>query len=110
MAAAYTGWKDARNDRVKAITFGDDSPLPTDVIAECGKVLEEECVAILWHQGLFGFRPGTRFQTPEAAIGAWAVTSELLARASDCSLPLPAYTWVSAVTVSSELGKISYMQ
>ncbi|GJN05565.1 hypothetical protein PR202_ga23206 [Eleusine coracana subsp. coracana] len=51
MVAAYTGWKDARNDPVKAVTFGDGSPLPEDVIAECGKILEEECVTIPWHQG-----------------------------------------------------------
>ncbi|GJN32178.1 hypothetical protein PR202_gb20662 [Eleusine coracana subsp. coracana] len=51
MVAAYTGWKDARNNPVKAVTFGDGSPLPNNVIAECGKILEEECVAIPWHQG-----------------------------------------------------------
>lgn len=51
MVAAYTGWKDARNDPVKAVTFGDGSPLPADVIGECGKILEEECVAIPWQQG-----------------------------------------------------------
>ena len=48
MVAAYTGWKDARNDPVKAVTFGDGSPLPADVIAECGRILEEECVAVPW--------------------------------------------------------------
>jgi hypothetical protein len=51
MVAAYTGWKDARNDPVKAVTFGDGSLLPADVIGECGKILEEECVAIPWQQG-----------------------------------------------------------
>lgn len=51
MVAAYTGWKDARNDPVKAVTFGDGSPLPADVIAECGKILEEECVAVPWQHG-----------------------------------------------------------
>ncbi|KAF7028253.1 hypothetical protein CFC21_040207 [Triticum aestivum] len=51
MVAAYTGWKDARNDPVKAVTFGDGSPLPADVIEECGKILEEECVAVPWQQG-----------------------------------------------------------
>lgn len=51
MVAAYTGWKDARNDPVKAVTFGDGSPLPADVIEACGKILEEECVAVPWQQG-----------------------------------------------------------
>ncbi|XP_037404480.1 clavaminate synthase-like protein At3g21360 [Triticum dicoccoides] len=51
MVAAYTGWKDARNDPVKAVTFGDGSLLPADVIEACGKILEEECVAVPWQQG-----------------------------------------------------------
>ncbi|CAL4965761.1 unnamed protein product [Urochloa decumbens] len=51
MVAAYTGWKDARNDPVKAVTFGDGSPLPGEVIHECGKILEEECVAVPWQHG-----------------------------------------------------------
>ncbi|CAO2161387.1 unnamed protein product [Urochloa humidicola] len=51
MVAAYTGWKDTRNDPVKAVTFGDGSPLPADVIDECGKILEEECVAVPWQHG-----------------------------------------------------------
>ncbi|RLN24312.1 clavaminate synthase-like protein [Panicum miliaceum] len=51
MVAAYTGWKDARNDPVKAVAFGDGSPLPADVIAECASILEEECVAIPWQHG-----------------------------------------------------------
>ncbi|GAV61255.1 TauD domain-containing protein [Cephalotus follicularis] len=51
MVAAYTGWKDARNDPVKAVTFGDGKPLPADIIYDCLKILEEECVAIPWQKG-----------------------------------------------------------
>ncbi|MQL75383.1 hypothetical protein Taro_007756, partial [Colocasia esculenta] len=51
MVAAYTGWKDDRNDPTKAVTFGDGSPLPSDVIDDCLRILEEECVAIPWKQG-----------------------------------------------------------
>ncbi|KAJ1282212.1 hypothetical protein BS78_03G034100 [Paspalum vaginatum] len=51
MVAAYTGWEDARNDPAKAVTFGDGSPLPADVVAACGAVLEEECVAVPWRRG-----------------------------------------------------------
>ncbi|XP_030526464.1 clavaminate synthase-like protein At3g21360 [Rhodamnia argentea] len=51
MVAAYTGWKDARNDPVKAVTFGDGNPLPGDVVHVCLKILEEECVAIPWKKG-----------------------------------------------------------
>ncbi|KAL2940244.1 hypothetical protein RDABS01_023430 [Bienertia sinuspersici] len=51
MVAAYTGWKDERNDPVKAVTFGDGSPLPADAVYDCLKILEEESVAIPWKKG-----------------------------------------------------------
>ncbi|KAJ8510206.1 hypothetical protein OPV22_000640 [Ensete ventricosum] len=51
MVAAYTGWEDARNDPVKAVTFGDETPLPADIIHECLNILEEESVAIGWKKG-----------------------------------------------------------
>ncbi|XP_077217807.1 2-oxoglutarate (2OG) and Fe(II)-dependent oxygenase superfamily protein [Tasmannia lanceolata] len=51
MVAAYTGWKDDRNDPVKAVTFGDGTPLPADIIYDCLKILDEECVAIPWKKG-----------------------------------------------------------
>ncbi|GMH14246.1 hypothetical protein Nepgr_016087 [Nepenthes gracilis] len=51
MVAAYTGWDDARNDPVKAVTFGDGSPLPAQIIFDCQKILEEECAAIPWQKG-----------------------------------------------------------
>ncbi|KAF9613371.1 hypothetical protein IFM89_007449 [Coptis chinensis] len=51
MVAAYTGWKDDRNDPVKAVTFGDGTPLPADIIYKCLELLEEECVAIPWQKG-----------------------------------------------------------
>ncbi|XP_050161099.1 clavaminate synthase-like protein At3g21360 [Malus sylvestris] len=51
MVAAYTGWQDARNDPVKAVTFGDGSPLPADIIHDCLKILEEESVAFPWRKG-----------------------------------------------------------
>ncbi|CAK8535865.1 unnamed protein product [Lathyrus sativus] len=51
MVAAYTGWKDERNDPVKAVTFGDGSPLPADVVYDCLKIHEEESVAIPWRKG-----------------------------------------------------------
>lgn len=51
MVAAYTGWKDARNDPVKAVTFGDGQPLPAEVIHDCLRILEDESVAIPWKKG-----------------------------------------------------------
>ncbi|KAM3699650.1 hypothetical protein ACJW30_05G042900 [Castanea mollissima] len=51
MVAAYTGWEDARNDPVKAVTFGDGKPLPADIIYDCLNILEEESVAFPWQKG-----------------------------------------------------------
>ncbi|XP_058180884.1 clavaminate synthase-like protein At3g21360 [Rhododendron vialii] len=51
MVAAYTGWEDARNDPVKAVTFGDGEPLPADIIYDCLKILDEESVAVPWQKG-----------------------------------------------------------
>ncbi|XP_030968584.1 clavaminate synthase-like protein At3g21360 [Quercus lobata] len=51
MVSAYTGWEDARNDPVKAVTFGDGKPLPADIIYDCVNILEEESVAFPWQKG-----------------------------------------------------------
>jgi alpha-ketoglutarate-dependent taurine dioxygenase len=51
MVAAYTGWEDARNDPVKAVTFGDGTPLPKEAVLACLQVLTEESVSIPWRHG-----------------------------------------------------------
>lgn len=51
MVAAYTGWKDARNDPFKAVTFGDGKPLPAHIIYDCLKILDEESISIPWQKG-----------------------------------------------------------
>jgi hypothetical protein len=51
IVAAYTGWKDSRNDPEKAVTFGDGTPLPKDAVLACLQVLEEEKVSIPWRHG-----------------------------------------------------------
>ena len=51
MVATYTGWKDARNVPEKAMTFGDGTFFPKDVIHECLKILEKEYVAFPWQKG-----------------------------------------------------------
>ena len=51
MVAAFTGWKDKRNDPEKAVKFGDGSPLPPKIVEECLRMLEEESVAVPWKQG-----------------------------------------------------------
>ncbi|CAA7037185.1 unnamed protein product [Microthlaspi erraticum] len=51
MVAAYTGWEDKRNDPRKAVTFGDGEALPADIVHDCLRILEEECVAVPWQRG-----------------------------------------------------------
>ncbi|KAH9605114.1 hypothetical protein KSS87_005738 [Heliosperma pusillum] len=51
MVAAYTGWEDELNDPVKAVTFGDGRPLPSDIVYDCLHILDEESVAIPWKKG-----------------------------------------------------------
>lgn len=51
MVAAYTGWEDARNDPVKAVTFGDGTPLPKEAVMACLQVMTEESVSIPWRHG-----------------------------------------------------------
>ncbi|CAH8361702.1 unnamed protein product [Eruca vesicaria subsp. sativa] len=51
MVAAYTGWEDKRNDPRKAVTFGDGKSLPEDIVHDCLRILEEECVAVPWQRG-----------------------------------------------------------
>ncbi|KAK7858205.1 clavaminate synthase-like protein At3g21360 [Quercus suber] len=51
MVFAYIGWEDARNDPVKAVTFGDGKPLPADIVNDCLNILEGESVAFPWQKG-----------------------------------------------------------
>ena len=51
MVAAYTGWKDSRNVPEKAVTFGDGTPLPSEAVKECLRLMDELSVAILWEKG-----------------------------------------------------------
>nr|VDD14570.1 unnamed protein product [Brassica rapa] len=51
MVAAYTWWEDKRNDPRKTVTFGDWEPLPKDIVHDCLRILEEECVAVPWQRG-----------------------------------------------------------
>ncbi|GFP83881.1 clavaminate synthase-like protein at3g21360 [Phtheirospermum japonicum] len=51
MVGAYNCWVDARNDLGKTVTFGDGSPLPSDIIYGCLKISEEESIAVPWQKG-----------------------------------------------------------
>ncbi|GFP97786.1 clavaminate synthase-like protein at3g21360 [Phtheirospermum japonicum] len=51
VVAAYTGWKDTRNDPKMAVTFGDGSPLVGRVVYDCMRILEKESIAVPWQKG-----------------------------------------------------------
>eukprot|EP00475_Leptophrys_vorax_P043835 TRINITY_DN8560_c0_g1_i1.p1 TRINITY_DN8560_c0_g1~~TRINITY_DN8560_c0_g1_i1.p1 ORF type:complete len:385 (-),score=9.23 TRINITY_DN8560_c0_g1_i1:286-1440(-) len=48
MVAAYTGWKDVRNDPTKAVTFGDGEPLPGEAVMDVAAEMEALAVAVPW--------------------------------------------------------------
>lgn len=51
LIAAFQGWKDARNDPAKAITFGDGSPLDRDAALAAARLGEELSFDIPWQAG-----------------------------------------------------------
>ncbi|CAI5522463.1 unnamed protein product [Closterium sp. Naga37s-1] len=51
MVAAYTGWKDVRNDPTKAVTFGDGEALPGEVVLAVEEEMERLAVAVPWRRG-----------------------------------------------------------
>ena len=51
MVAAYTGWRDARNDPRTAVTFGDGCPLPEEAVGAVEREMEALAVAVPWQVG-----------------------------------------------------------
>ena len=51
LIAAFRGWKDARNDPSKAITFGDGSPLKREDVLQVAEMAEALTFDIPWQQG-----------------------------------------------------------
>lgn len=51
IVAAFTGWKDTRNDPRKAVVFGDGSPLDAEVLQRCQEIMNELAVAFEWKRG-----------------------------------------------------------
>ncbi|ESO83742.1 hypothetical protein LOTGIDRAFT_196958 [Lottia gigantea] len=49
--AAYTGWKDCRNDPETAILFGDGEKMPADVMKNLTAMLDKLSVDITWQKG-----------------------------------------------------------
>jgi alpha-ketoglutarate-dependent taurine dioxygenase len=51
LIAAFQGWKDARNDPSKAITFGDGTPLDRDAVNVATQLAEELAFDVPWQKG-----------------------------------------------------------
>jgi hypothetical protein len=51
LIAAYHGWKDARNDPSKAITYGDGSPLDREGTRVVAELAEELAFDLAWEKG-----------------------------------------------------------
>lgn len=51
IVAAFTGWKDERNDPRKAVVFGDGKALDGDVLGRCLEIMDELAVAFRWERG-----------------------------------------------------------
>jgi hypothetical protein len=51
--AAYTGWIDKRNDPKKAVVFGDDTPLPNEILMDLSTYMKENECAYRWSPGRF---------------------------------------------------------
>jgi alpha-ketoglutarate-dependent taurine dioxygenase len=51
LIAAFQGWKDARNDPSKAITFGDGTPLDREAVNVATELAEELAFDVPWQEG-----------------------------------------------------------
>lgn len=51
IVAAFTGWRDARNDPRKAVVLGDGSALDADVLGRCLEIMDELAVSFAWQRG-----------------------------------------------------------
>src|SRR5262245_10891308 len=51
LIAAFSGWKDARNDPAKAITFGDGTPLDREAVQTALQLGEELSFDVPWQRG-----------------------------------------------------------
>ena len=49
--AVYRGWKDSRNSPETSITFGDGSPMPSDVMDNLENILNDLAIDFTWTEG-----------------------------------------------------------
>jgi len=51
LIAAFRGWKDARNDPSKSVTFGDGSPIDLAVMQDAIQIADELSYDLNWQAG-----------------------------------------------------------
>lgn len=51
--AAFIGWEDCRNDRKKAVRFGNDDPMDETILEAIATFMEEHKVSYQWQKGDF---------------------------------------------------------
>lgn len=51
IVAAFTGWKDKRNDPYKAVVLGDGQSLDAGILGRCLEIMNELAVAFEWKRG-----------------------------------------------------------
>src|SRR5690606_30283816 len=51
LIAAFKGWKDARNDPSKSITFGDGAPLDAAAVHRAAELADELAFDVPWQPG-----------------------------------------------------------
>lgn len=51
--AAYTGWIDSRNNPKEAVVFGDDTPMPDNVLSDLAAYMTENACTYRWSPGKF---------------------------------------------------------
>lgn len=51
IVAAFTGWKDQRNDPRKAVILGDGKPLDAEILGRCLEIMNELAVSFDWQRG-----------------------------------------------------------
>jgi len=49
--AAFIGWEDCRNDRKKAVRFGNDDPMDENILDAIAKFMEENKTSYKWEKG-----------------------------------------------------------
>ncbi|KAF3765024.1 syringomycin biosynthesis enzyme-like protein [Cryphonectria parasitica EP155] len=51
IVAAFTGWKDKRNDPQKAVVFGDGGAMNANILSRCLEIMNELAVSFVWERG-----------------------------------------------------------